>query len=231
MAQEHDCGESGQGSLGGVLPPSSVAPGNGPSKGGFEAAGQPAVEDLPGEGHAPESRSTSVVHHFRGSLDRDAGGREATVTDRRTFLGLGVGAVAAAAVMVAPAVASAARPSQLPPKKPPLNPCHYRIPWILEPFARTGVEGCSPDDVGTSATPCAACAACHAHAANKIFASQAAANAGRAHKGCRCSVVKGTPMLVSTWNTLFSQGLRRRTSVDKRWPWVAQALMRDPSYR
>lgn len=227
MPHEQRIDAPGQGSLGGVLPPPGERKGNGSSKGGSVAAGQPAVEDpLRGE-YAPADRPASAVHHFRGSLARDDDPAETRTIDRRAFVGLGISALAAAAVLGIPGMASAGpiRP------KHPLNPCHYKTPWLLQPFARTDVDGCSPDDVGTAPTPCAACAACHLHAANKIFISKAAADAERAHIGCRCTIVQGKPMLVSTWNVLFLQGLRRRTSADRRWGWVQRALLRDINYR
>jgi hypothetical protein len=50
---------------------------------------------------------------------------------------------------------------------------------------------------------CHACAACHAHAANKLFATRAAAESGRAHPGCKCKVVRGGTFGVKLWADLF----------------------------
>ncbi|MEZ5247968.1 MAG: hypothetical protein R2713_01745 [Ilumatobacteraceae bacterium] len=45
---------------------------------------------------------------------------------------------------------------------------------------------------GTCLAPsCSTCNACQAHGANKLFASAAAAEAGRAHPNCLCTVVPG----------------------------------------
>jgi hypothetical protein len=53
-----------------------------------------------------------------------------------------------------------------------------------------------PDD-------CHACSACHAHAANKLFATRAAAEHGRAHPGCKCKVVRGGTFGLKLWADLF----------------------------
>lgn len=64
---------------------------------------------------------------------------------------------------------------------------------------------------------CHGCKACHAHAKNKLFATARAANRNRAHKGCKCKVVRGGTMDVDTWAALFG-GLKRpkRFAVDRR---------------
>ncbi len=66
------------------------------------------------------------------------------------------------------------------------------------------------------ATGHCSCTACHRHAANKLFVTRAAADHGRAHRGCRCQVVRAS-ISAEAWRALFgSRGRRRRTSVDRR---------------
>jgi hypothetical protein len=48
------------------------------------------------------------------------------------------------------------------------------------------------------ATGCRSCRACRRHGANKLFASAAAADAHRAHPGCRCLVVADR-LPAATW--------------------------------
>lgn len=50
---------------------------------------------------------------------------------------------------------------------------------------------------------CHGCKACHAHAANKLFATRAAAERGRAHPGCKCKVVRGGTFGLQLWADLF----------------------------
>jgi hypothetical protein len=56
------------------------------------------------------------------------------------------------------------------------------------------------------------CSACHKHAANKVFASMADANAGRAHSGCRCVAVEIT-IAPTAYRRCFAS---RRRAVDRR---------------
>ena len=83
--------------------------------------------------------------------------------------------------------------------------------WGLDPSA--GREGCG----------CSGCVACRAHAANKIFASAAAADAGRAHPRCKCAVAQIDTVDSSVYEALFVEG-GARTSVDRRRQWVVAAL-------
>ena len=76
------------------------------------------------------------------------------------------------------------------------------------------------------ATGHCSCTACHRHAANKLFATRAAANHGRAHRGCRCKVVRAT-IGADAWRKLFgSPAELHRTSVDRRRRSTRRALAR-----
>lgn len=83
--------------------------------------------------------------------------------------------------------------------------------WGLDP--NWGGAGCG----------CAACASCLAHGANKLFASAASADAGRAHPYCKCLVVPLERLGVDTFNSFFVNG-GGRESVDRRYQWV-QAIV------
>ncbi len=62
-----------------------------------------------------------------------------------------------------------------------------------------------PTQGGTCLSPgCSTCHACLSHAANKLFASAADADAGRAHPGCRCTVVAGVSVAQSVFDQLFA---------------------------
>jgi hypothetical protein len=87
--------------------------------------------------------------------------------------------------------------------------------WGLDPTA--GHDGCG----------CSGCAACLAHAANKLFASAAAAADGRAHPQCKCAVAQLDLVDPSVYNALFVAG-GQRGSVDRRWQWVQTALVPAP---
>jgi hypothetical protein len=79
------------------------------------------------------------------------------------------------------------------------------------------VTGCG----GNAAPPCA-CNACEKHAANKIFASEAAVV--RAHIKCNCRVEQFT-LPAATWSALFqAPGSPPVSAVDKRDPRVQQIL-------
>ena len=81
----------------------------------------------------------------------------------------------------------------------------------------------STSDAKCSGTACA-CGACQKHAANKLFASREAADTGRAHVHCNCTVVEGT-LSPDRWRALFGdQTQPNRLHVDRRDPNVAQAL-------
>ena len=94
---------------------------------------------------------------------------------------------------------------------------------VTAPIARasstTSVWGLDPDGCG-----CSVCAACRKHAANKIFASPAEADAARAHPRCRCVVTELSSVEPHVFETLFVNG-GRRSSVDRRWQWVQAALV------
>lgn len=94
---------------------------------------------------------------------------------------------------------------------------------LIGPTAATAastvsVWGLDPDGCG-----CSVCSACRSHAANKIFASPADADAGRAHPHCRCSVTALSSVEPHVFDVLFVTG-GRRSSVDRRWQWVQAAL-------
>ncbi|MCY7303529.1 MAG: hypothetical protein LH654_10975 [Thermoleophilia bacterium] len=85
------------------------------------------------------------------------------------------------------------------------------------------VWGLDPDG-GHEACDCTACGACRAHALNKIFASAADADAGRAHPYCKCTVAELSSVKPHVYSALFGDGGRERRSVDRRWQWVQAAL-------
>jgi hypothetical protein len=64
------------------------------------------------------------------------------------------------------------------------------------------------------------CRACRTHAANKIFASEAAALAARAHPACRCTAVE-FELTPASYGTLFHS----ETSVDRRDAGTAAQVM------
>lgn len=71
---------------------------------------------------------------------------------------------------------------------------------------------------------CAACQACQKHAENKYFASEAAADSGRAHPNCDCRVIAES-LPYGTWVALFGNPASpRRTSRDLREPAVRAIL-------
>ncbi len=49
------------------------------------------------------------------------------------------------------------------------------------------------------------CNACRGHAANKVFRASGAADARRAHKGCRCTVVKGPSLPAPIADAVFGK--------------------------
>ena len=116
---------------------------------------------------------------------------------RRRFLALGLAAAGAAAGGVAPR-AWASSTEQL---------------WGLDPS--WGGAGCL----------CGGCAACRAHAENRLFASAAAADAGRAHPFCKCLVVPVETVDRSVYAQLFVAA-GGREAVDRRHQWVRSVLAR-----
>lgn len=79
---------------------------------------------------------------------------------------------------------------------------------------------------GTCLSPgCSVCNACLAHAANKLFATEAAALAGRAHPGCRCAVVPGMAVAQTVFDQLFVAG----AVADRRTPAIGALLASAPA--
>ena len=78
-----------------------------------------------------------------------------------------------------------------------------------------------------AACGCSACASCLAHASNKLFASAASADSGRAHPYCKCLVVPLARLDVDVYNSLFLNG-GGRESVDRRHQWVQAVFTHEP---
>lgn len=75
------------------------------------------------------------------------------------------------------------------------------------------------------AGPHCSCKACHHHADNRLFATRAAADHGRAHPGCRCTIVRSRAVNATEWRALFGhQRKLRHTHVDRRWASTKRAL-------
>ena len=103
--------------------------------------------------------------------------------------------------------------------------------YALDPEWGAGLEGCpiTPGDVHANGGGCHACHACHLHGDNKLFATSEAANANRAHLGCKCLVYEGGELPVDVWEELFGDSDNiEREHVDRRWDWVEEALGGDP---
>jgi hypothetical protein len=90
--------------------------------------------------------------------------------------------------------------------------------WGLDP----NWDGGDPSSCG-----CGGCASCRNHAANKWFASAAAADAGRAHPFCKCAVVPLVQIRPDVYDALFVSG-GARASVDLRYQWVQAVLAQSP---
>jgi hypothetical protein len=81
--------------------------------------------------------------------------------------------------------------------------------YRLDPVHRPGP--------GRSTSNCTGCTACRRHARNKLFANAKAAEVARAHKGCRCTVVRAGTIPAATYAALFGEpGNLERLSVDRR---------------
>jgi hypothetical protein len=91
---------------------------------------------------------------------------------------IGSGAAALATVVLGPGGAAAA--DTLP-------------TWALDP---TPLDSCKAG--------CGSCAACIHHGANKLFNTEAAADAGRAHPGCNCRIVSGQPLTTTVFQQMFA---------------------------
>jgi hypothetical protein len=134
-----------------------------------------------------------------GSPGRAGSGRTLT---RVGFLGSGL-VTAAGALGVSAAQARAAGTVQV---------------WGLDP-------NWSDDPV---ACGCSACSSCLAHASNKLFASAAAADSGRAHPYCKCLVVPLAEIDSDVYGALFRNG-GGRDSVDRRHQWVQAVFTHEAS--
>jgi hypothetical protein len=74
---------------------------------------------------------------------------------------------------------------------------------------------------------CRGCKACRSHAANKLFPTAKAAGDHRAHKGCKCQVVKGGTLDAQAWRELFGRVKHpKRLVVDRRSKRVEKILRR-----
>jgi hypothetical protein len=102
------------------------------------------------------------------------------------------------------------------------------LEWFaLDPEWGAGLPGCPVDPSGahSSGGGCHACNACHLHGINKRFPSAAAANAGRAHLGCKCKVYVPSSLPRDTWIELFGDpNAPTRLTIDRRWDWVMEVL-------
>jgi hypothetical protein len=88
--------------------------------------------------------------------------------------------------------------------------------WRLDAVHRPGP--------GSYAADCTGCRACRLHARNKVFATRKAAEAGRAHVGCGCRVVR-TSLPEARYVRLFGPvGKRERDVVDRRTARVRSAI-------
>jgi hypothetical protein len=99
--------------------------------------------------------------------------------------------------------------------------------WGLDPEWGAGMPGCpiTPGDAHAHGGSCHACNACHLHGDNKIFASEVAADANRAHLHCKCLVVEGGELPLDIWIALFGDPhALEREHVDRRWDWVMAIL-------
>jgi hypothetical protein len=69
------------------------------------------------------------------------------------------------------------------------------------------------------------CKACHKHAANRLFATHAAADKGRAHPGCKCTIVRSSALDPIQWKELFGNARRlSHRSIDRRWASTKRGL-------
>jgi hypothetical protein len=75
------------------------------------------------------------------------------------------------------------------------------------------------------AGPHCSCKACHHHAANRLFATHVAADRGRAHPGCKCTIVRSRTVSPVQWQALFGhQRKLRHLTADRRWASTKRAL-------
>lgn len=92
--------------------------------------------------------------------------------------------------------------------------------WVywLNPHWGDGDPSCVPNQ---GQATCGGCYACVSHYQNKLFATSAAADAGRAHTGCKCLVEAAFTVDAATYAALFADG---NASVDRRTPGVNEIL-------
>lgn len=126
--------------------------------------------------------------------------------NRRAFIGALVGA-GALAVPLARSVSAAASVQAV-----------YR----LNPNWGAGDAACLVNPGGSS---CSGCSACVNHANNKLFATAAAADTGRAHPGCKCRVETACNVDSTTYDQLFNGA----SSVDLRTPGVSARFVCAPT--
>ena len=77
-----------------------------------------------------------------------------------------------------------------------------------------------PTTGGKCAPNCTSCSACIDHAANKLFKSSAAADAGRAHPGCNCAIIAGQSLSAGVLAKIFAAA----DAADRRTPAIAALL-------
>ena len=95
-----------------------------------------------------------------------------------------------------------------------------------------GLYGASSADAATRGVsyrlkigPHCNCKACHHHAANKLFATRAAAEHGRAHPACTCMIVRSRAVSTVQRQALFGHRHKpRHSSGDRRWASSKRAL-------
>jgi hypothetical protein len=160
-------------------------------------AGPDPILGLPATAGTEHARVTDLAQ--RGNACCGSPGRDgrSRTVSRSGFLGSGL--VAAAGTLGGFAVQAAA--------------AETRQVWALDPTGGTGAAVC--------------CSACVSHAANKLFASAAVADLGRAHPHCNCAVIPFARLDRGIYDSLFSDG-GGRDSVDLRHQWVQAVLAHDP---
>jgi len=84
--------------------------------------------------------------------------------------------------------------------------------FFLDPEHSVGKAGCPLPHQGSRL--CHGCVACHSHAENKLFASIAAAESGRAHLGCKC-LIRSEQVTQQDFDALFGAAVER-VSFDRR---------------
>jgi hypothetical protein len=89
------------------------------------------------------------------------------------------------------------------------------------PGTQVNVFRLSPVPRGQRAKRNICCNACHLHSQNRFYATEAAANADRAHKGCDCAIIVER-ISQAQFNKIFPvimvRGLaQRRLVFDQRW--------------